>query len=182
MAGTTTKSRRDFKASSATGQNVIQHNLMMADFETRTIQGGVPVIKTGGSALAKTAASATIANVGGVLVNIAASTDLGALTGIDISAGAFRIVLWATDAAGTTTAFGGTEGATLALATFPTVTAGLAVVGGAYITYASAFTGGTTALDTATTVYFSTVGPSYSAFSSAKIGNLAGVAITASNS
>jgi hypothetical protein len=179
MAGTTTKSKRTQRPGSDVNDLLIQFNKIMDDQQTRCVMAPAPVIKSGGSAIAKTGATATIVNVAGVLVNIAASTDLGALTGIDITAANFRIVLWGSDNAGTTTAFGGTEAATLAAATFPTVTAGQAAVAGAYITYASAFTGGTTPLDTATTVYFSTVGPSYSAFGAARVGNLAGTAISA---
>jgi hypothetical protein len=116
------------------------------------------VIKTGGSALAKTGSTAYAGVVNGVPVAIAASTDMPALTGIDFSAGAYRIVCFFIDAGSTVTAVAGAEGATLAAAKFPDFPANKALVGYLVITYASAFTGGSTALDTATTVYVSPVG------------------------
>ena len=53
----------------------------------------------------------------------------------------------------------GTEGTTLAKVKFPPFPQGKALVGYLIVTYASAFVGGTTALDTATTNFVSPVGP-----------------------
>jgi hypothetical protein len=116
------------------------------------------VIKTGGSALAKTGSTAFAGTVNGVPVAIAASTDMPALTGINITAAYYRIVCFFIDAGSTVTAVAGAEGATLATAKFPDFPLDKTLVGYLVITYASAFTGGTTALDTATTVYVSPVG------------------------
>jgi hypothetical protein len=116
------------------------------------------VIKTGGSALAKTGSVAFAGVVNGKPVAIAASTDMPALTGIDITAAYYRIVCFFIDQTSTVTAVGGGEAATLAAAKFPAFPQGKALVGYLVITYASAFTGGTTPLDTATTVYVSPVG------------------------
>jgi hypothetical protein len=171
MAGTTTTGRLNTTPGSSEHDVAVQFNKLVLDHNSVCLMAPAPVIKAGGGVLAKTGATATIAIVGGVMINIAASTDLGALTGINITAANFRIVLWGADAAGATTAFAGTEGTTLALATMPTVTAGQTVVAGAYITHSGAFTGNTTALDTATTVYFSTVGIQYAALAAARIGN-----------
>lgn len=178
MAGTTTKSKRTTRKGQDVNDLLINYNLLIADLNTHCIMAPAPVIKAGGSALAKTGATATVAKVGGVLVNIAASTDLTALTGLNITANYFNAVLWTVDAAGTVTANFGTEATTLAGVVLPTITGGLAVIAGAYITHSSAFTGGTTALDTATTVYFSTQGPWYSAILAAKIGNTSGTVIS----
>ncbi len=116
------------------------------------------VIKAGGSALAKTGSAVTNLVANGTPVAIAGSTDMPALTGIDITAAYFRIVCFFCDSAGTVTAAAGAEGATLAACTWPPFPAGQALVGFLTITYGSAFTGGTTPLDTATTTYNSPTG------------------------
>lgn len=117
------------------------------------------VIKAGGSTLAKTGASDFYATAQGVLVKIAAATDMPALTGINIGAGLFNVACFFIDAAGVVTAAAGTQGATLGAVAWPQFPAGKALVGFLIITNAGAFTGGTTALDTATTVYVSPLGP-----------------------
>lgn len=116
------------------------------------------VIKAGGSTLAKTGAAAFAGVAGGVPVAIAGATDMPALTGISIGAGKYNVVCFFIDAASVVTALQGTEGATLKDVRFPQFPVGKALVGYLVITYASAFTGGTTPLDTATTVYVSPVG------------------------
>lgn len=115
------------------------------------------VIKAGASAVAKTGAAAFNGFAGGVPVSIAASTDMPALVGT-IGAGKYNVFCFFIDSASTVTVAMGTEGETLAAVKFPTFPEGKALVGYLVITYASAFTGGTTALDTATTVYVSPVG------------------------
>lgn len=117
------------------------------------------VIKAGGSALAKTGAADFYAVAKGVLVKIAAATDMPALTGINILAGNFNVVCFFVDSAAVVTVAAGTQGATLGAVTWPQFPEQKALVGFLIITYASAFTGGTTALDTATTVYVSPLGP-----------------------
>lgn len=121
-----------------------------------TATGGL-AIKVGGSALAKTANTVTYV-AGGVHGSLSAA-DMPALTGLNITAGKYNVAVFYVNAAGTTSVKFGTEGATAALVKFPTPTEGTACIGYLMITYASAFTGGTTALDTATTVYVNTVGP-----------------------
>lgn len=113
------------------------------------------VIHGGGSTLAKTGTSAFYAAVAGVLVKIAASTDMPALTGCNAAAGAFNVACFYVNGAGVVKMLPGTQGATLGAVVFPAPTKNQALVGFLVITYASAFTGGTTALDTATTVYVS---------------------------
>ena len=115
-------------------------------------------IKAGGSTLAKTGSAVTNLVANGIPVAIAGGTDMPALTGIDNTAEYYRIVCFFVDSAGTTTVAAGDEGATLAAATFPPFPAGKALVGYLTIYYASAFTGGSTALDTATTTYNSPTG------------------------
>lgn len=118
------------------------------------------VIKAGGGVLAKTGATAFQGVAGGVPVTIAAETDMPALTGINITAAKYNVVCFFIDSASVVTAVAGTEGASLAAVKFPDFDnqRGKALVGYLIITYASAFTGGTTPLDTATTVYVSPVG------------------------
>lgn len=107
---------------------------------------------------AKIGATAFAGVVNGVLVAIAASTDMPALTGLNISAGAYNVFCYFIDSAGVVTVLQGTEGATLAGVRFPEFPVNKALVGYLVVTYASAFTGGTTPLSTATTVYVSPVG------------------------
>ena len=122
-------------------------------FSSCAISSAGLAIKTGGSTLAKTGTAVTNLVANGIPVAIAASTDMPALTDINITAGYFRIVCFFIDSASVVTVAAGTEGATLAAATWPPFPAGKALVGSLTITYASAFTGGSTALDTATTTY-----------------------------
>lgn len=127
-------------------------------FSSCAISSAGLVIKAGGSTLAKTGSAVTNLVANGIPVAIAASTDMPALTGINITAAYFRIVCFFVDSAGTVTAAAGAEGATLAAAEFPPFPQGKALVGFLTITYGSAFTGGTTPLDTATTTYNSPTG------------------------
>ncbi len=76
-----------------------------------------------------------------------------ALTGMVIAANTFNFVAFFVDAAGVVTAALGTQGATLAQARYPQMPKGKALIGALLITHSSTFTGGTTPLDTATTVY-----------------------------
>lgn len=117
------------------------------------------VIAAGGSTLAKIGASDFYAIVDGALVKIAAATNMPALTGFGISQSAYNVVLFVVDQGGTVSALLGIEGADIAHVVFPTIPEGKALVGFLLITYgAGAFVGGTTALDTATTLYFSPTG------------------------
>jgi hypothetical protein len=117
------------------------------------------VIKAGGSTLAKIGAADYYGIAAGVPVTIAAATDMPALTGLTITANTFNIAAFFVDSASTVTAAFGTQGATLAATKFPPFPQGKALVGFLIITHSSTFTGGTTPLDTATTVYVSPVGP-----------------------
>lgn len=111
------------------------------------------VIKAGGSALAKTGASAFYAIAQGKLVKIAASTDMPALVGTVTNA-KFNVFCFFVTSGGTVTSAMGTEGATLAAVKFPPIPVGAAQVGFIIInpTGTGNFVGGTTALDDATVV------------------------------
>lgn len=123
--------------------------------------GGL-AIKAGGGVLVK-AATAFYALANGVLVTKAANTDMAALVGTVTNA-KFNVYCFYIDSAGTLTSVMGTEGASLALVTFPETPAGKALVGFTVInpTGTGNFVGGTTALDDATVVptaaYVNTVG------------------------
>lgn len=112
------------------------------------------VISAGSATTAKTGAADTYLIVNGILVKVAASTTLPVLTGINAGANQFNVACFFVDAAGTVTALGGVPGATIALTKFPQFPKQKALLGFLLITNgASVFTGGTTPLDTATTVY-----------------------------
>lgn len=116
------------------------------------------VIKAGGGVLAKTGGSATYLVANGKFQTIGSGTDMPSLLGFNITAAKFNVVAFVIDDAGVVTYVPGTEGGTAAAVKFPAIPAKKAVVGYLMITYASAFTGNTTPLDTATTIYLSPVG------------------------
>lgn len=109
------------------------------------------VIKAGGSALAKSGASAAYGLANGILQKIAASTDMPALSGTVVNA-TFNVFCFFIDSAGTVTSQMGTAGATLAAVKFPQIPNGSALVGFIIInpTGTGDFVGGTTALDDGT--------------------------------
>lgn len=113
------------------------------------------VIKAASGVLAKTGGSASYYLANGRFQTIAASTDMPALTGLNISAGKYNVAVFYIDQYGQTSVLFGQEAATAAGVVFPQTPAGKAIIGFLMITYASAFTGNTTALDTATTIYVS---------------------------
>lgn len=118
-------------------------------------------IKAGGSALAKSGAADCYYVANGVMNKISATTDMPSLTGINMTAAYFNVVCFFGDSGGTLTAAGGTQGATLGAVVFPQFPKNKALIGILIITYASAFVGGTTPLDTATTVYVSPAGSDF---------------------
>jgi hypothetical protein len=113
--------------------------------------GGL-AIKAGGSALVK-AATLCKALVDGVLVSIAANTDMAALSGTVTNA-KFNVFVFTVDSEGNVYTQMGTEGAALADVIFPEIAADRAVIGFVIInpTGTGNFVGGTTALDDATVV------------------------------
>lgn len=117
------------------------------------------VIKAGGGVLAKIGAADYYGVATGVPVTIAASTDMPALTGLVITATFFNVACFFVDSASVVTVAFGTQGATLGALKWPQFPQGKALVGCLIITHSATFTGGTTALDTATTVYISPTGP-----------------------
>ncbi len=110
-------------------------------------------IKSGGGVLAKIGSSDYYASVKGVIVKIAASTDMPSLVGFTITATKFNVICFFVDSAGTVTAAMGAEGAAVGNVAWPQFPVNQALIGCLIITYGSTFTGGTTPLDTATTVY-----------------------------
>lgn len=117
------------------------------------------VIKAGGGVLAKIGAADYYGVAQGVPVTIAAATDMPALTGLVITATFFNVACFFVDSASVVTVAFGTQGATLGALVWPPFPQGKALVGFLIITHSATFTGNTTPLDTATTVYVSPVGP-----------------------
>lgn len=117
------------------------------------------VIKAGGGVLTKIGAAAFYGTAGGSLVTIAAGTDMPALTGNTIAANSFNVFCFFIDNASVVTVAAGTAGTAIGLVKFPQFPLGKALVGFLLVTHSATFTGNTTALDTATTVYFSPTGP-----------------------
>lgn len=128
-------------------------------YSTQPLNSAGLVIKTGGSTLAKTGASDFYALVKGILVKIAAATDMTALTGLVITASNFNVACFFVDSAGTVTVAFGTQATTIGGVVFPAFPFQKALIGFLLITHSGTFTGGTTALDTATTVYFNSTAP-----------------------
>lgn len=120
------------------------------------------------AALEIAALSSTVAQIGatatyrgvvnGKAVTIAAGTDMPALTGLSIAANTFNVACFFVDSASAVTALFGSQGAALNSLKFPEFPPKKALIGYLIITHSSTFTGGTTPLDTATTVYVSPVG------------------------
>jgi hypothetical protein len=127
-------------------------------FSSQPLTSAGLVISTGGATVAKIGAADFYASVQGKLVKVAAGTAMPALTGIGIPAGQYGVALFFVDSGGNVTVAQGTPGATLGAVAFPQLTKEQALIGFLIITYASAFVGGTTPLDTATTVYVSPLG------------------------
>jgi hypothetical protein len=107
----------------------------------------------------KTGAAAFYAVAKGVLVTIAASTDMPSLVGLTITASNFNVACFFVDSASVVTLAQGTQATTIGGVKWPQFPLNKALVGFLLITHSSTFTGGTTPLDTATTVYVSPLGP-----------------------
>lgn len=127
-------------------------------YSSQALNSAGLAIHGGGSTLAKTGASDFYAVANGVIVKIASGTDLPALTGLNITATKFNVFCFFIDAAAVVTVAMGTEGAAFGNVLWPQFPENKALVGTLLVTNASTFTGGTTALDTATTVYINTQG------------------------
>lgn len=126
-------------------------------YSSQALNSAGLTIKGGGSAVAKTGSSDFYAVAKGVIVKIAASTDMPALVGT-ITATKFNVFCFFVDSAAVVTVAMGTEGAAVGNVLWPQFPENKAFIGCLIVTYASTFTGGTTALDTATTVYINSQG------------------------
>lgn len=135
-------------------------------YRTLCLSGPAPVIKAGGSALAKTGATVTHYMVKGQSGQIAASTDLPAFSGTVTNA-KFNVFVYTVNSAGTKALTMGTEAATEAAVKWPKINTEHAILAFIKInpTGTGNFVGGTTALDDATVVptaqYVPTVGMSF---------------------
>lgn len=119
--------------------------------EKHVFQSGALAIKTGSSAVAKTAA-AVYYFVAGKLYTKAAG-DMAALAGTVTNA-KFNVFVFTVNAAGTVATAMGTEGATIDAIVFPATPVASVVIGFVIInpTGTGNFVGGTTALDDGTVV------------------------------
>ena len=124
--------------------------LQSASIDFLLSTGGL-AIKAGG-VLVK-AATLCKAFINGVLLSIAANTDMAALAGTVTNA-KFNVFVFSTKSDGTLSSQMGTEAATLGAVVFPTIPADSAVIGFIIVnpTGTGNFVGGTTALDDATVV------------------------------
>src|ERR1035437_300857 len=122
-----------------------------------TSTAGLVITATGSKYTAKIGSVAFAWIVQGVPVAIAAGTDMPNPVGV-ITAGSYNIFCFFIDQASVVTVAMGVEGTTLAKVKFPPFPEGKALVGYIVVTYSSTFTGGSIALDTATTVYVSPTG------------------------
>ena len=111
------------------------------------------VIKAGGGVLAKTGAADFYAVANGTLVKIAAGTDMPSLLGLVITANSFNVACFFIDSAAVVTVAFGTQATTIGGVVWPQFPAQKSLVGFLLITHSSTFTGNTTPLDTATTVF-----------------------------
>lgn len=126
-------------------------------FSSQATSSAGLVITGGGGTTAKIGATAFAGVANGVPVAIAAATSMPALVGT-ITAGDYNVFCFFIDQASVVTVAMGSQASTLAGVVFPQFPKNKALVGYLVVTYASTFTGGSTALDTATTVYVSPVG------------------------
>lgn len=133
-------------------------NYVSKSINTAALASAGLVIKAAAGVLAKTGATPFYATVAGRLVTIAAATDMPALTGLTIAANRFNVACFFIDNASVVTVAFGTEGGAIGSVIFPDFPLGKALVGFLLITHSATFTGNTTPLDTATTVYLSPVG------------------------
>ncbi|MBV8658231.1 MAG: hypothetical protein JO142_10450 [Burkholderiales bacterium] len=134
-------------------------------FARQSLTSGAIAIQGAANPGAKTTAAVT-AVIEGSLYQ-AAAANLPALTGYNLTANQYGYVLFGLDASGAFSVYFGTPSATLAGVQLPTFPERNAATGepqvaiGALILAngGSAFTGGTTALDSITTTYINFVGP-----------------------
>jgi hypothetical protein len=129
-----------------------------AQVNTQALNTAGLVISGAGAATAKIGATDFYATVRGALVKIAAGTAMPVLTGLTITANRFNVACFFVDASGTTSVLFGTEGAAIGTVKWPDFPIDKALIGFLLITHSSTFTGNTTPLDTATTVYVSPLG------------------------
>jgi hypothetical protein len=139
---------------------------MTERYRTLCLAAPAPVIKAGGSALAKTGATITHYMIKGKSGQIDASTDLPAFAGT-VTADMFNVFVYTVNSAGTTALTMGTEAATEAAVKWPKINPEHAILAFIKInpTGTGNFVGGTSALDDVTIVptaqYVPTVGMSF---------------------
>jgi hypothetical protein len=116
------------------------------------------VITGAGGTTAKIGAVDCYVAIAGSLLRIPAGTTMPPLTGCNFPGSSFNVAYFFVDGAGVITMLPGSPGTTLGRVVSPAPPKNKAMIGFLIINYTTAFTGGTTPLDTATTVYVNTVG------------------------
>ncbi len=136
----------------------------LADRYSSQALGSAGLVISGTTTKVKTGAADTYALASGILVKVAAATDMAVLSG-SVTNAKFNVFCFYVDAAGALTSQMGTEGANLAAVQIPLVPVGKAQLGFVIInpTGTGNFVGGTTPLGDATVVpnaaYVNTIGP-----------------------
>ena len=111
----------------------------------------------------RTGSAATIVEVNGITVRLAANTSAPALTGFNLTNGQHGAVMTTCDASGTLRNYFTNAAANAASISYPPIPGDQAVIGIVYFAPTVTFTGGTTALDAANVnaLFVSVLGPFY---------------------
>lgn len=172
MAGTAVTTRNEGRPGGQHDSVRLSNNATVADVERlrsrlarmSLMSAGLVITATAGKKIPKIGATDWYGLVEGVLVKVAAGTDMANLAG-SVTTTNYNVYVHSVSAAGTLASDMGTEGASLAAIVFPTLSVASAIIGFTIIhpTGTGSFVGNTTALDDGTVVpnavYISTIGP-----------------------
>jgi hypothetical protein len=136
--------------SDAFARNAFVRGIFVSIFGSQVVAPVTLAINGAGATFAKTT-TASFVLVNGVLVKIASGTAMPALTGVSIPNGSKQVIGFVTDVNGNLTMLQGGVAASVGQLTFPALPDWTVAVGYLVIENGtgSTFTGGTTALDTA---------------------------------
>lgn len=186
MSGTTTKSRRTSKPGSDASDLIVQFNAAVVDLDQNDIISRNRCMANAAIARGTTAAKVKTVNsisyaIDGALFTKAGTDDFWTLSGTTVADGfANKYVLYI-DSAGAASIAEGTQAATAAAVTLPALAASKSVVGVLTVaTSGATFVPGTTALNagTVTATFVNGFDSGYFTATAAKIGSLAGTALS----